>query len=279
MTLRQFNQTIEFTNDGKLSLFFLGTGSAFSKKYYQNNLLIIKGQDHILVDCGTLCSLSFNNLNSKISDVKNLLITHSHADHAGGLEEIALTAMYFSKEKINLVICDDYKKRLWNDTLKGGCEICGEEDALKHLTLDDYFNQIKPTKIRKAPRPFFEANIGSINLKLFRTKHSFSRRSNWKTALYSVGILIDNRILFTSDSKFDIELLNWMEAEFKPEYIFHDCSFAKNAVHAWYEELKTLPAEMKKKTFLCHYNDSRENYNAEQDGFAGFVERAVYYDF
>ena len=54
MEIKDFSDKVEFTNDGRLSLFFVGTGSAFSKEFFQNNLIIVKGNDHILIDCGTL---------------------------------------------------------------------------------------------------------------------------------------------------------------------------------------------------------------------------------
>ena len=60
MTIRDFNNAIQLTNDGKLSFFFLGTGSAFTKVNFQNNVIVIKGKDHILIDCGTLCPFSFS---------------------------------------------------------------------------------------------------------------------------------------------------------------------------------------------------------------------------
>ena len=44
---------LELKTDGELSLFWLGVGSAFSKLHYQTNLIIIKGDDHIMIDCGT----------------------------------------------------------------------------------------------------------------------------------------------------------------------------------------------------------------------------------
>ena len=89
MVIRQFKTSIEFQNNGQLSFFFVGTGGAFSKKFFQNNVLIIKGRDHILVDCGTACPYSLSTFDARITDIKNFLITHSHADHAGGLEEVA----------------------------------------------------------------------------------------------------------------------------------------------------------------------------------------------
>ena len=88
MTIRDFNNAIQLTNDGKLSFFFLGTGSAFTKVNFQNNVIVIKGNDHILIDCGTLCPFSFSKFNSNITDIKNILITHSHADHIFGNKEL-----------------------------------------------------------------------------------------------------------------------------------------------------------------------------------------------
>ena len=53
---------LKLSNDGELSLFWLGVGSAFSKLHYQTNLLIIKGEDHLLVDCGTKAPQASTNL-------------------------------------------------------------------------------------------------------------------------------------------------------------------------------------------------------------------------
>ena len=40
MTTKEFTNQLEFTNDGRLSFFFLGTGNAFQKTYYQSNILV-----------------------------------------------------------------------------------------------------------------------------------------------------------------------------------------------------------------------------------------------
>ena len=146
MKIREFKNSIEFKNDGQLSLFFLGTGGAFSKKYFQNNALIIKGNSHILIDCGTLCPLAFSFFNSDITQVRNFLLTHNHADHIGGMEEIALVNMYGTKQVPNILITDEFKKILWNESLKGGLKIKGENSAKPTMSFDDYFHQIKPKK-------------------------------------------------------------------------------------------------------------------------------------
>lgn len=279
MKTRHFVSNIELTNSGNLSLFFLGTGNAFTKTAFQTNLLIIKGQDHLLVDCGTLCSYAFENMyNGRITDIKNLLLTHPHADHIGGVEELALAGKYITKRLVNLVITDEFKKCLWEESLKGGIQY-SEEGV---MTFDDYFNQIKPVRIQKKPFEMFETNVGSINIKLFRTRHVTTRKNSLKQSQISYGLIIDDRILFTADTQFNPEQLKFLLDKYKNiEVIFHDCDVMgySRGVHAAYDELVTLPKEIKEKTFLSHYSEAVSTIDALVDGFAGLAKHWVYYDF
>lgn len=279
MKTRHFVSNIELTNSGNLSLFFLGTGNAFTKTAFQTNLLIIKGQDHLLVDCGTLCSYAFENMyNGRITDIKNLLLTHPHADHIGGVEELALEGKYITKRLVNLVITDEFKKSLWEESLKGGIQY-SEEGV---MTFDDYFNQIKPVRILKKPFEMFETNVGSINIKLFRTRHVTTRKKSLKKSQISYGLIIDDRILFTADTQFNPSQLKFLLDKYsKIEVIFHDCDVMgySRGVHAAYDELVTLPKEIKEKTFLSHYSEAVSTIDALVDGFAGLAKHWVYYDF
>jgi len=46
---KQNNKALELKRDDKaLSITFIGTGSAFTKKFYQNNALVVKEDEHIL---------------------------------------------------------------------------------------------------------------------------------------------------------------------------------------------------------------------------------------
>ena len=277
--------SLRLTNDGDLELLFVGTGSAFVKENFQNNLLIIKGNDHLLIDCGTRCPEAFFKYKSNILNVKNVFVSHSHSDHIGGLEELALMHRYATKTRPNIVITDEYKKMLWEQSLRGGLSY-GETGRSKYgvskdgyLTFEDYFEQIKPVEIKGAPRPFWEANVGSINIKFFRTMHMPDSVPSWKESALSFGVLIDDRILFPTDTRFDLDLLTWMEKEYKPEAIFHDCQAIVGGVHASIVELQTLPKEIKKKIFLCHYGDSFVDFDAQKEGFAGLALPAVYYNF
>ena len=278
MTVQQFNSKIELKNSGQLSLFFIGTGSAFTKKAYQTNLIIIKGEDHILIDCGTLCPYALeNDYHTKLGEIRNILITHPHADHIGGIEEMALVGRYVENKKVNIVIPKPLKRKLWNESLRGGLQF-SEEGKLR---FEDYFNVIYASRILKKPFDMFEKQFGSINIKIFRTRHVTSSQNSLHNSQLSYGILLDNKVLFTADSQFNPNQLNYLLDNYRIEAIFHDCDLLgfSVGVHASYEQLCTLPAEVKGKMYLCHYNDVEQKPDTTKDGFLGYTQAGVYYNF
>lgn len=278
METRNFDSKLEFTNSGNLSIFFLGTGTSFSKKYLQTNLLVIKGEEHLLIDCGNICPFVFDRIyHTDISNVKNILLTHPHSDHIGGIEEVAFKARYITKQKVNIIINDEFKEKLWNESLCGGLQY----SEFGKQTFEDYFTQIKPISAIKKPFEIFQTNIGSIDVKLFRTRHVTTKTDSYKESQYSQGVILDNRILYPCDSQFNPDQLAFLCETFPIEVIFHDCDLSgySAGVHATYDQLKTLPKALKSKMYLCHYSDSAGDYNPKQDGFAGFAKAATYYEF
>jgi ribonuclease BN (tRNA processing enzyme) len=271
---------LPLTNDGRLSLFFVGVGSAFSKVHYQTNAFIIKGKDHLMIDCGSKTPQAIFDLGLQITDIRNYFITHSHADHIGGLEEVMLMNRYVIRKKPLIAINDSYQHILWDNSLKGGSGF-NEEEAGKLLSFGDLWEIVRPTWLPDYPRETLNADIGSINIKIFRTMHIPDTSLTWETAFWSSGAIIDNRIMYTSDTKFDRKLVEEYDAIFEFEMIFHDCQFYKGGVHASLEELNTLSPEVKKKMILMHYGDNFaqfENQIAEY-GFAGLAKQWHFYDF
>ena len=279
MRIEKTNGKLSVTNGGELSVFFLGSGSAFTKTNFQTNLLVIKGKDHILIDCGSLCSRALKKYGQTIKNIDNFHITHSHADHTGGLEEAAFMNMYGANKTLSMYITPEYRDFLWENTLKGGLSY-SEYSNGPNLTFDDYF-KLKPLKeIPGSPRPLYEAKCGSIKLKFFRTVHVPNKKGSWDNTFNSTGVVIDDRIVFTGDTLFDKEMLDWLCERFpKTEAIFHDCQMFDGGVHASYKQLSTLPAELRKKIYLCHYSDVRKGFTPRRDGFAGFAVPGVYYVF
>lgn len=269
--------TVCLQNDGDLSLYFIGTGAAFAKSLNQNNLLIVKGHDHLLIDCGSKCTQALHNAGIQVAQLENFLITHSHADHIGGLEEIQLFGRYVTQSKPKMVINEEYQEILWGQSLRGGSEMSESTP----LGFEDLWDVIRPTLVPGVSRETWETNIGSINVKMPRTMHYPDDAPGWQESFWSVGVIIDNRILFTSDTRFDIDLLQEMDERYHFEMIFHDCQLFTGGVHASLNELKTLPAHFRERIVLMHYGDNWKNFEQEalDAGFHSWAQQGALYTY
>jgi glyoxylase-like metal-dependent hydrolase (beta-lactamase superfamily II) len=145
------------TDDNKLRVIFIGTGSAFTKRRRQSNMLIIQGDYHLLVDCGTQGPLALNDLGLSVTDVTTYLPTHSHADHIGGFEEIALVNRYIATKPVKpkLIILRDYQDLLWSKSLAGGSEFCEAEQG-QPLQRTNFFEILRPTNTEISGRKFWK---------------------------------------------------------------------------------------------------------------------------
>ena len=271
------NTKVRLSNQGDLSLYFIGTGSAFAKTLNQNNLLIVKGNDHLLIDCGTKCSQALHEVGLPVSAVRNFLITHSHADHIGGLEEVQLFGRYVTQQKPTMIINNTYQKILWEQSLRGG----SERSESKDLTFTDLWSVKRPQKLKDYPRETWESDIGSINIKMPRTMHFPDSATSWKDSAWSCGVIIDDRILYSSDTRFDRDLIESFDDKFKFDMIFHDCQLFTAGVHASIDELSTLPIRLKRKMILMHYGDNWQDFKkqAKNAGFHSWAKEGRTYSF
>jgi hypothetical protein len=114
-----------------------------------------------------------------------------------------------------------------------------------------------------------------------RTKHIPDSSFDWQSSFWSCGVIIDDRVFFTSDTRFDHDLIEFYENKFNFETIFHDCQFFTGGVHASLDEINTLSPEIKAKTYLTHYGDNWEEYDEtiSKYGFAGRAIQQQYYVF
>ena len=152
MKVRRLKQKqIPLMNEGKLSLFPVGCGSAFSKVLYQNNWLVVKGDTHVMIDCGTRTPQALSQLGRPVTDIGTWLITHSHADHVGGLEEVMLMGRYVARSKPEIIITPEYEETLWNMSLRGGGEFNEVHDG-KGLDFGDFWTTIRPQPVEGYPR-------------------------------------------------------------------------------------------------------------------------------
>jgi hypothetical protein len=266
-------------NDGRLGITFVGSGSAFTKRFYQTNPLIVKGRTHLMVDCGTRTPEALARLGIPVTKLDTFFVTHCHADHIGGLEEVMLMNRYVAKKKPFIVIDEGFQDYLWKNSLRGGCAY-GERKDGAYLGFEDYWKPIRPGKAKGSPR-LSSAKVGEIALTIFRTMHIPDSAAGWKDSAPSYGLIIDDKILFTSDTRYDPDMVLGFDSRWRFKAIFHDCQFFTGGVHASLDELSALPDDVKARMYLVHYPDNAlEKAGAVRErGFAGLVEQWKEYRF
>lgn len=245
-----------------MKLIFLGTGSAFTVgdgNYQSNMVLESDRKERLLIDCGSDARLSLFEQGYRYQDIDSVYISHLHADHAGGLEWLALTR-YFDKScpKPTLFISSDQVDDLWDKVLQGGLEALPDEKT----SLSTFFD-VNPVN--------HDFTWSGISFQIIPTLHIQSGDNQVPT--YGLLFKIHKKKIFIStDTRF---VPQHYHAIYKSaDLIFHDCETAqqKTGVHAHYDDLKTLDPSIKKKMWLYHYNPGPLP-DARQDGFGGFVAK------
>ena len=256
-----------------LKLCFPGVGSAFARKNNPTCLIIAKGGRTILVDAGTSIPGALETRGISITDFDYYHVTHSHADHIGGLEELLLYSHYVLKKKPQMILTETYRDLLWDRSLRGGCE----HAVGGTLGFDDLAEFVVPDQVATEPRELYEVEVEGIKLTIFRTVHIPTGEDNTRSAFWSTGLLIDGRVLFTADTRFDPALFEQLPMD-GVDTIFHDCQlYEPGVVHPAYSELKTLDADLRSKMHLTHYGDTFGEFDPAADGFAGFAQPWAFY--
>ena len=290
-----------------LTLTFLGVGNAFAKRNFQSNALLeawSAGPEQqrqpdttLLIDFGTtgpqalhqlkdVSGFAYLNRQGTVDYPKigHIFITHQHGDHIGGLEELALmnTFTYTNAGRgfrPQLISSPEILENLWEWSLKGGLGALNGRQA----KLEDYFVP-RPVQLDAAGADRFVWE-GRYELMPFKTDHiRLGRKYDWP----SLGLFIRDSasgaaVFFSGDTGFDAEAYGDMMTQAK--LCFHEVHLGEEdlPVHASLRQMRTLPAEIKKKTFLYHFGDDWDSDAFEVVGreFAGFArpfERYVLFD-
>lgn len=253
-----------------MKLIFLGSGSAFTvgeKNYHSNQLLVDEHGQSLLIDCGGDTRHALNELNIGYDAITHVYISHLHADHTGGLEWLGFTTFFdASCKRPTMFINEVLATKLWEHVLSGGMSSLQGHGA----DLDTYFDVER--------LPFNGAFVWSgITFHLVQTVHYMEGNS----LALSFGLFFNihgQEIFITTDTQFVPHLM--MVYYQKADLIFHDCQTTASAggIHAHYQELLTLPLEIRQKMWLYHFN-SGDRPDALADGFCGFVDKAQIFTF
>lgn len=280
-----------------MKMTFVGCGSAFNKKDGQSNVLVeSQSGKKLLIDCG---SYFWKDALVKPTDIDSVYISHLHADHVGGLEELAFCTYFTPNVERPKLFCNtNLMKELWEETLQGGlASIQG-----KVVTLTEYFDchpvsnsdsflweGIKFTPIQTVhvmAAYHIKYSYGLMIQELSKSTKNIETYEVMRTGFDGLmpvnkDVPVENKkVFFTADTQHCPNQI--MDFYKEADVIFQDCETApyNSGVHASYNELKNLPDEVKQKMWLYHYqeNPPQKENDVSTDGFAGFVEKGQSFD-
>ncbi len=292
-----------------LTMTFLGVGNAFAKRNFHSNVLFEawsrgpgrqpEPDDVLLVDFGAYAPLALHQLKDRpgfeylgrgnhcyYPKLRRVFITHQHADHIGGLEELAFMNTFVFTDpdtgrgfKPQIISSINILMNLWDQSLKGGLSTIQGRYAL----LQDFFF-IMALRPGEPGRERFTIHR-RYQFRTFPTDHvQIERKYDWPSyGLHVTDLQTQETAFFSGDTKYDFDVYRSM---MEPAGIcFHDAQLIAHPspVHALIDELRMMPAAIKRKTWLYHYGDNWDDpaYDYVAHEFAGFArqqERYVIFD-
>jgi ribonuclease BN (tRNA processing enzyme) len=249
---------------------FVGVGGAFTTaEYYHSNVLVESNGKKMLLDCGSDARFSlapYGITNYTVgTEIDAVYISHIHMDHMGGLEWLGFCSYFNPKaKKPKLYIHGSLEKPLW-ESLKGGMGAHTDGE----LTLDDFFDTQVFFREPVSPNVKPDFKWQEAVFSMIRTEH-IPCSTGWVPS-YGLFITAKKKVFFSADSRLFPALMDQYR---KADLIFQDCETLehRSGVHAHYDELKELPAEIKAKMWLYHYYPNPTQIPT-QDGFCGFVKK------
>lgn len=212
-----------------LRLLCLGTGDAFSARWYSSCLAVEAEGTRLLIDCphpirkllresGSAAGVPLD-----VGDFAAVVLTHLHADHASGLEGWFYYHHFAFGSRAILLTHPDVAAEPWGGHLGPDATLGGRFDL---RALSD-----------SAPTTF-----GPFSIECRRTLHPIPT--------FALRLRAGGRTLgYSADTSYDPTLIDWLSPA---DLIVHETNLG---IHTPYEKLAALPAELRAKLRLIHYPD------------------------
>ncbi len=251
-----------------IKLIALGTGHCFTTIHNYCNFMLVIGERKIFIDCPPYLLKMLRHYREKFQDptirienYRELILTHTHEDHAAGVEELGYMSIRNRPKNPRIYTTASIHRELWNESLIAGLRWRMSGDRFIEKKYEDYFHPVELSYDRPNDLGGFELEIKrvlhmpeTIGLKFAFEKHKFG---------------------YSSDTGFSLELFEWWS---DCRFIIHEVSFGPDIQwHTPLVKLLELPGEVQKRTYLTHYTDDYLDY--EIGSMHYLVEGGIYYPF
>jgi len=242
---------------------FLGSGGAFTdwRENYNNNALIETNAGWVLLDCGVTAVQSMKEIGVHPSEIRGMLITHLHGDHATP-EQFIWERYYTSPQGMPL----------WKPT-----EIYTPSDIALPLTeslrpyIESFTNrtlQVVDTGIEELLNLHIglSGEIDDLQYQFFKVQHV----TNDPVDKPSYGLILTRngkQIVWSADKTFDAEWIATQTQNPEIACVFHECTFAPQfpgTVHTHWNQIKTLPDSVLAKIIIMHHNKIPDGVDASK---------------
>jgi len=229
----------------------LGIGDLFSTLHYPTSLLIVVGEERLLIDCPSSLPRMLRDASAKsgmaisMDNISNVILTHLHGDHAGGLECLGFYGRFNSHQHANLWTLPEIASELWEHRLSGSMayDLDADFSIEKRYRLEDFFN----VHTISADRP---VEICHATIHVRRTRHA--------PTCFGLKIFYGGRSLgYSGDTSYDPQHIAFLE---ECDVIIHETG---HRIHTAYEALVSLPETIRRKIYLVHVEDELDPASLE----------------
>ena len=233
---------------------FIGTGGASSRRYGHTNALVEAGGMRLMIDFGFLTPSRLERYGHSLGQITHVAVSHIHADHVGGLEELAFASRFLHRRKPTLLLPRGLGRELWEQSLRGGLErVSDNRGKALRCTLDSYFDCVDLGAEW--------CDLGPMSIRPFRTDHVPDKNS-W-------GFIVrdgasGSKMIFGCDTRTrQPELLeDPLSEDFAAGPIFHDCLLADHGLASIHIHLRKIIYDptVQERIVLVHYGDDLEDH-------------------
>lgn len=243
----------------------LGVNGAFTKNYH-NNYVFELGEEKLLVDAGTTLRYSLPAAGYKESDITDIIITHLHSDHVGGLEEFAQRCKWIYNHKPTLWIREEMLPELK--------EVVGNGLFTDGLGLEDYFEVNFGSKYNSG-----YYGIGHYLVQPIVTDNLHAQ--GMKSMGFRINDPVGWNLVFSSDiAKHEqSQIKNFIDED--TFALFHDVSVVPNAVHSYLNDVVDYYQDVidLSKIYGMHYQDDTNIVELSKELGINFVQKDENYEF